>query len=159
MTDLFNLNQTFSSSSIVSTTDVQNVKHALNRLGYYAPPKDIGIMGFTDKAIFDALKQFQKDKNLLVTGEMRPSDTTVQMINRAIEDQPITTKYIWRTVQDDKVRSSHAVREGKVFSWLDHPVPGEEFKCRCWAEPFQGQKTANQIYDPPIELVYPELPL
>lgn len=45
--------------------------------------------------------------------------------------------YIWRTVGDGKVRSSHADRNGKVFSWVNPPEgghPGEAPNCRCWAE-------------------------
>lgn len=48
-----------------------------------------------------------------------------------------STHYIWRTVQDSKVRSSHADREGKTFSWTNPPKgghPGEAYNCRCWAE-------------------------
>jgi hypothetical protein len=46
-------------------------------------------------------------------------------------------RYIWRTVGDGKVRSSHAEREGEVFSWDNPPDgghPGEAPNCRCWAE-------------------------
>lgn len=49
-----------------------------------------------------------------------------------------SSHYIWRTKYDEKVRSSHVLRNGKVFSWEhdnhnDHP--GADFYCRCWAEP------------------------
>jgi SPP1 gp7 family putative phage head morphogenesis protein len=43
-------------------------------------------------------------------------------------------KYIWRTSQDERVRSSHAAREGKEFSWSEIPDgghPGEAINCRC----------------------------
>ena len=45
--------------------------------------------------------------------------------------------YIWRTASDSKVRSTHANREGKVYSWSNPPEgghPGEDFNCRCRAE-------------------------
>lgn len=48
-----------------------------------------------------------------------------------------TTHYIWRTQRDGKVRSSHAEREGQIFSWDDPPEgghPGEDYGCRCTAE-------------------------
>lgn len=48
------------------------------------------------------------------------------------------SKYIWRTSQDERVRDSHASREGETFSWSDPPSdghPGEAIQCRCWAEP------------------------
>ena len=42
--------------------------------------------------------------------------------------------YIWRCVGDGKVRSSHADRDGQIFSWNEAPEgghPGEEYNCRC----------------------------
>ena len=49
-----------------------------------------------------------------------------------------TTHYIWRTRRDGKVRPSHAVNNGKIFSWDNPPStghPGEDYGCRCMAEP------------------------
>ncbi|PHS78941.1 MAG: hypothetical protein COB59_04605 [Rhodospirillaceae bacterium] len=46
-------------------------------------------------------------------------------------------EYIWRTEGDSKVRSSHAERNGKTFSWDNPPEgghPGEAENCRCTAE-------------------------
>ncbi len=57
------------------------------------------------------------------------------------------THYIWHTTGDDKVRPAHAANDGKIFSWDDPPStghPGEDYGCRCWAQPFDG-----------IEPVYP----
>ncbi|MDD9901481.1 MAG: phage minor head protein [Alphaproteobacteria bacterium] len=54
------------------------------------------------------------------------------------QDGHITTHYIWRTQDDGKVRGSHAANNGKVFAWNTRPSmghPGEDFNCRCWAEP------------------------
>ncbi len=53
------------------------------------------------------------------------------------------THYIWRTRKDNKVRSSHSDREGKIFSWKNPPPgghPGEAFGCRCWPEPAEIDK-------------------
>lgn len=50
-----------------------------------------------------------------------------------------TTHYIWRTRGDSKVRSSHAKRDGQIFSWDDPPEgghPGENYGCRCTAVPY-----------------------
>jgi SPP1 gp7 family putative phage head morphogenesis protein len=47
-------------------------------------------------------------------------------------------RYIWRTSQDERVRSLHREREGKEFSWDEPPEdghPGEPIQCRCTAEP------------------------
>lgn len=56
----------------------------------------------------------------------------------ALQDGHISTHYIWHTQGDDKVRGSHAVNNGKIFAWSNAPStghPGEDFNCRCWAEP------------------------
>lgn len=54
-----------------------------------------------------------------------------------------STHYIWRTMQDEAVRESHAEMEGGVFAFDDPPEvgdegehgPGEFPNCRCYAEP------------------------
>lgn len=47
-------------------------------------------------------------------------------------------KYRWRTSLDERVRDSHRALEGNEYSWDDPPSvghPGEDFQCRCTAEP------------------------
>ena len=51
--------------------------------------------------------------------------------------------YIWSTSLDERVRPSHAAKEGKKFSWDNPPNdtghPVEDYNCRCVAIPvFQG---------------------
>ncbi|MBD3661803.1 MAG: minor capsid protein, partial [Arenibacter algicola] len=73
-------------------------------------------------------------------------------------------KYIWRTRGDGKVRSSHADRDGKVFSWDDPPEgghPGEAPNCRCRAEPVEGKDTLcnelkHQITNQELTVQYAE---
>lgn len=43
--------------------------------------------------------------------------------------------YIWRTVQDNRVREEHAEREGQIYKWGEGEQPGEEVNCRCFSEP------------------------
>lgn len=47
--------------------------------------------------------------------------------------------YIWRTAEDERVRPSHAEKNGRVFQWDDPPpdtgAPGDDWNCRCYAEP------------------------
>lgn len=85
------------------------------------------------------------------TATAKPHDKTVEMLNVETERQDSSNgQYIWRTVQDDHVRSSHRQREGQVFSWNAPPEgghPGEDYNCRCWAEPITDAITP----------VYPEL--
>lgn len=76
-----------------------------------------------------------------------------------------TPLYVWRTRGDEKVRSSHAGNDGVIFAWDFPPAtghPGEDFGCRCTAEPYYGTMPAGTRLrrpdaDPPIEPVYPEL--
>jgi SPP1 gp7 family putative phage head morphogenesis protein len=49
--------------------------------------------------------------------------------------------YVWRTVGDERVRETHAEVDGQTFQWGNPPgdtdfnEPGEDYQCRCWAEP------------------------
>ncbi|MFN0113863.1 MAG: phage minor head protein [Paracoccaceae bacterium] len=63
-------------------------------------------------------------------------------IGRSLKQDHPTTHYIWRTKGDGKVRPSHALNDGQVFAWSNPPPtgnPGEDFGCRCWAEPFDAR--------------------
>jgi SPP1 gp7 family putative phage head morphogenesis protein len=45
-------------------------------------------------------------------------------------------KYRWQTSQDERVRDTHASRNGKVYSWVGPgPHPRSEVNCRCDAVP------------------------
>jgi SPP1 gp7 family putative phage head morphogenesis protein len=50
------------------------------------------------------------------------------------------TRYVWHGVEDDRERESHLANEGQVYSWTAPPAetgnPGEDYQCRCWAEPY-----------------------
>lgn len=67
------------------------------------------------------------------------------------------THYIWRTMQDEDVRESHAAMEGQVCSFASPPIvdeggayaPGGIYACRCFAEPLVTRP------DAPLELIAP----
>lgn len=45
--------------------------------------------------------------------------------------------YIWQTAEDERVRATHAARQGKVFRWDDGGIkPREEPNCRCTAQAY-----------------------
>ena len=147
------LSKPFASNGIVDEYDVIQMKKALNRLGYYQPYEKIGVTDIADKGVFEALKAFQKDHTLPATGTAKPDDGTVKALNKEAAKTP-HGQYIWRTVEDQKVRKGHAQYNRTIRNWNDSPDPGEDFNCRCWAEPVEKQRN---IYDPPIRPVYPEL--
>lgn len=60
-------------------------------------------------------------------------------IEWSIKQARPSTYYVWRTREDEKVRPSHAANDGKIFAWDNPPLtgnPGDDFGCRCAAEPF-----------------------
>lgn len=50
------------------------------------------------------------------------------------------SRYVWHGVEDDRERDSHLANEDQVYSWTAPPAetgnPGEDYQCRCWAEPY-----------------------
>ena len=55
-----------------------------------------------------------------------------------------TTHYVWRTSGDERVRRSHAANDGRLLAWDQPPTtghPGEDFGCRCRAEPYVAGQT------------------
>lgn len=45
-------------------------------------------------------------------------------------------EYIWRAKKDGRTRESHLEKDGKIFKISDGGLlPGEDYGCRCWAEP------------------------
>ena len=130
------LNKPFASNTKVDEQDVRQVKRVLNRLGYYRPAKQ-GLNNIADSSVFSALKQFQSDHSLSPTGSLRQDDATFEQINAATKENS-SDQYIWRTVGDGDVRSTHVARDGHTFRWSDNlrgGHPGEDYNCRCWAEP------------------------
>lgn len=74
-------------------------------------------------------------------GNLRPAKAHPGQIGK-------TGQYIWHTAQDEKVRKDHAERDGKSFDYANPPKggnPGEDFNCRCWAEPLP-ENTLKEVF-------------
>lgn len=85
------------------------------------------------KKLDDYLKRRNENIARNETGNLYSQEVKDLMIENDLE------YYIWRTVGDDRVREEHAEREGLKFSIYDSPLPGEDFNCRCWAEPIKNK--------------------
>lgn len=117
--------------------DIHAVKTTLNQLGYYIPPRAIGIEETREPALFAAINAFQRDHGIVEGNYLIPHDPTIYALDAALKKRDATTRYIWRTAGDARVRDSHAVREGGIFVWGQPPEgghPGDDYNCRCWAE-------------------------
>lgn len=52
--------------------------------------------------------------------------------------------YTWRSSDDSRVRASHSEYDDRIFSWSDPPEgghPGQEWNCRCTAEPIVDESS------------------
>ncbi len=144
------LSKPFARNSAVDEFDVRQLKKVLNRLGYYQPFEKTGVTGIPDAEIFDALRDFQRDYNLPATGTAKPEDETIKRLNQLSQKEP-DGFYIWRTVEDGKVRAAHAQYNRKMRAWSDAPDPGDDFNCRCWAEPVNQATGLTQTVISPVQ--------
>ena len=57
------------------------------------------------------------------------------------------SRFIWRTVGDERVRSSHAGYDGAAYEWARAPEggPGAPIQCRCIAEPSLTQTDMQRL--------------
>lgn len=67
------------------------------------------------------------------------------LMRQRLDDAGVTF-YIWRGKLDERERLKHLRWEGKRIAVdSDHVFPGEEYGCRCWAEPdFEGKENDNE---------------
>jgi len=71
-------------------------------------------------------------------------------IEWSIKQERPTTHYIWRSRRDRHTRPTHRARDGQVFSWDNPPDgghPGEDYNCRCGAEPYYGDGQEYVTHD------------
>lgn len=80
----FKLHEPMGTNYVVTPSDIMNTKRALNQLGYYDVPPERGIDDWTDHAMFDGIRRFQKSNGLKVDGFMRPGGPTENAINRRL---------------------------------------------------------------------------
>ena len=122
----------------ISNTDINKLISQLN--ANYAPNKEM-------KALIDQLKskkslgssdidKLQKWANR--RNELWARNEAGNLYANQLQDLWLENdieKYIWRTMEDNYVRMEHVEKDGKIFGIDEDILPGQEFGCRCWAEP------------------------
>ena len=59
-------------------------------------------------------------------------------VNKQRQTNLGVTRYVWRTVRDNRVREEHEALDGDSIAWESPPDdghPGEAVNCRCYADP------------------------
>lgn len=82
----------------------------------------LGLLNQVDAELWELYREAKADRNLVGEGEY----------------------YIWHTQGDERVRGAHAANDGKIFSRENPPEtgnPGDDYNCRCWAEPYKKGQT------------------
>lgn len=106
----------------VEPSDLMDTKRALNQLGYYDIPPERGIDDWTDHAIFDGIRRFQKDNGLKVDGFMRPDGPTERAMN--IKMAAAENDSDWEYAGDvDKNGSRDVTTHGPVKVEIYNPGP------------------------------------
>ncbi len=63
-------------------------------------------------------------------------------VNQERQEAMGVEQFVWRTMNDGRVRDEHEELEGEIFPWDAPPAegaPGEPIQCRCYAEPVFDQ--------------------
>jgi len=112
------------------------IEDAINK---YAPPNENNVEAYlkdlenrTSFPRTTPMNNLSKDNLLKLAKAMKAHESSKSGKIRLV---PKNETYIWRTQEDDKVRPEHEALDGVERSWYDSPHPGEEYGCRCYAEP------------------------
>lgn len=85
----------------------------------------------------DIIKNIRKTYPISENKARRIAFDQIGKFNGAIDktrfEQMGVEKYKWNTQEDGRVRESHRALNGKIRTWDQSPIPGEEINCRCYA--------------------------
>lgn len=91
---------------------------------------------------YDLIERFAEDYDITESEAERIARDQIgklnAQVNQARQEAMGLEGYIWRTMNDQRVRDEHSDREGQSFTWDNPPedgAPGEPIQCRCFAEP------------------------
>lgn len=144
------------------TEDLQTQVRTIVQQGYLAGKRHetiraeiLGGTGLKGLEHVPALRKVENRAKLLARDQVSKLNG---QLTAARQQQAGITMYVWRTSEDERVRESHALMSGKLCRWDNpdvystdggktwiprpasavHLPPGQDYQCRCYAEPFFG---------------------
>lgn len=122
------------------------------------------VNGTLNKDLVQQIKDIGKttEKRAIFIARDQSSKLNAALTQARHEDVGIT-KYTWSTSGDERVRESHAEKDGQVFEYANPPAdtghPGHDFNCRCVAIPYLGDvvKASSNAQEAPSEPIKEDL--
>ena len=94
------------------------------------------VQGTLNKDLAEQLKKLGKDvesRAMLIARDQ--SSKLNAALTRARHEEAGIKKYMWSTSGDERVRASHAEKDGQIFEYANPPAdtghPGHDVNCRC----------------------------
>lgn len=122
--------------------------------------------GTLNKDLVQQIKDLGKttEKRAIFIARDQSSKLNAALTQARHEDVGIT-KYTWSTSGDERVRESHAEKDGQVFEYANPPAdtghPAHDYNCRCVAIPYLGDvvKASSNAQEAPSEPIKENLTL
>jgi len=124
------------------------------------------VQGALNKDLGEQLKKLGKDaesRAMLIARDQ--SSKLNAALTRARHEEVGIKKYMWSTSGDERVRASHAEKDGKIFEYTNPPAdtgnPGHDVNCRCVAIPVldDSVKASSNAQEAPSEPIKEDLSL
>lgn len=126
------------------------------------------VQGALNKDLAEQLKKLGKDvesRAMLIARDQ--SSKLNAALTRARHEDVGIKKYMWSTSGDERVRASHAEKDGQIFEYTNPPAdtghPGHDVNCRCVAIPVfddvvsQGSKKESSQTKEDVDLSVSEI--
>lgn len=108
------------------------------------------VQGSLNKDLAEQLKKLGKDvesRAMLIARDQ--SSKLNAALTRARHEEVGIKKYMWSTSGDERVRESHAEKDGQIFEYTNPPAdtghPGHDVNCRCVQIPVLDVEQEKQI--------------
>lgn len=126
------------------------------------------VQGTLNKDLAEQLKKLGKDvENRAMLIARDQSSKLNAALTRARHEEVGIKKYMWSTSGDERVRASHAEKDGQIFEYTNPPTdtghPGHDVNCRCVQIPVlddvvsQGSKKESSQTKEDVDLSISEI--